>query len=118
MSEEFFTAFFGIGFVFATIVSIRLVLRYRRVAHELDPEPNILGAGAVIIAIVVTIALGFFGAISARRLNGAAPLDWTPIAGTVVAGLVLYGIPIVLEVMFQLIERQGKRIHKEDPYRR
>ncbi len=118
MSEEFFTAFFGIGFVFATIVSIRLVIRYRRVAKELGPEPNILGAGAVVIAVVVTLALGFFGFVSARRLNGAAPLDWTPIVGVIVAGLVLYGIPIVLEVMFQLIERQGKRIHKEDPYRR
>lgn len=84
--------------------SIRLQRRYVDVRDQLVRRERLLLQSIVTVAWIITVAAGFFAAVSARRILGLDALDWTPFAALIVATAVLF-IPAGLDYVVGLVAR-------------
>lgn len=93
-----------IAFILGLRGSVRLTKRYASVSPLLDGrERTILGSIAV-TAWIITLAAGYFAAMSARRLMGFDPVEWAPVAGILIASVVLF-IPAGLDHVVERVAR-------------
>jgi hypothetical protein len=84
--------------------SLRLTLRYRAVKDELEWYERLILWAIVVVAWTVTVAAGFYAATSGRRLLGYEPLEWTPLAGILIAIIVML-IPTFLDAVVERVAR-------------
>ena len=84
--------------------SVRLTRRYLDVTVALIPRERLILASFVVVAWLITGAAGYFDLLSARRILGYAPFDWTPIASIVIASVILF-IPAGLDYVVSRVAR-------------
>lgn len=105
MSDAFvasllFTTAFGVG-----VVSTIYLWRVR--GNGWTDHRNMILDAIFVVSLVVTLAAGYFGFLSLRRVWGFEPLPWTPIAGLVVSTTVLL-IPPFLVWIVRRIQKGGR----------
>lgn len=84
--------------------SVRLTGRYKDVQSELIPRERLLLASLVGVSWLITLAGGYFLALSIRRSLGYPPFEWTPFTSILVASAVLF-IPAGLDYVVSRIAR-------------
>lgn len=84
--------------------SVRLTRRYRAVRPLLAKHEREILLAFVVVAWLITSGAGYFGYLSARRLLGFGPLDWTPIVSVLLASAVLL-IPAFLDHIVSRVAR-------------
>jgi hypothetical protein len=95
----------GVAFVLGVRSVVRLWLIW---LHDVRTRRNPILAAFALIALLITVASGWFGATSLRRVLGYEPLPYGPIVGLVLASIVLL-IPVWLDLIVSLVARE------EDP---
>lgn len=90
----------------AFILGVRSVISLWAIwLHDVRTRRNPILAAFAIIALVVTLASGWFGFASLRRLAGNEPLPFGPAVGLVLAAIVLL-IPVWLDLIVSLVARE------------
>ena len=100
--DQFAVIVLGLAFVLGVRSTIRLGLKYRIITKLLFPDRNLIGLVFFHVALIVTIVVGFFGFLAARRLLGYTPFAWSAATETVLAIPVLF-IPVILDGTFDYI---------------
>jgi hypothetical protein len=90
----------------AFLLGVRSVYRLWALwLHDELTRRNPLLAAFAIIAFIITVASGFFGATSLRRVLGYEPLPYGPLVALVLAAIVLL-IPVWLDLLISLVARE------------
>jgi len=99
-----FVIFGGVAFFLGLRGSVRLTRRYIDVDEHLVPRERLILLSFVVVAWLITGAAGYFDLLSARRVLGYAPFEWTPILSIVIASLILF-IPAGLDWVIGRVAR-------------
>lgn len=99
-----FVAVGAFAFLFGLRASVRLTRRYRDVSPLLISRERLILGSFVVVAWSITFAAGFFDGLSARRLLGFDPIQWTPFVSILVASAILF-IPVGLDMVVSRVAR-------------
>jgi hypothetical protein len=101
------------------VLGVRSTLRLRAIHKNETPPRNQITGAFYFVSLVITMAAGYFGFLSARRALGYDAIPGTPFVSLLIASLVLL-IPVVLDMTVQRIrtsvethakfEAQGDRL--------
>lgn len=99
-----FTIVALIAFILGVRGSVRLTRRYHDVTPELVEGERLILAAFVVVSWLITLVAGYLIAVTARRLLGFQPLEWTPLVTLLLASLVLL-IPAGLDLVVARVAR-------------
>lgn len=97
-------AMLGLAFAGGLRSTIRLWRLWRR---DEETRRSLILAAFAWIALVITSAAAFFGALAVRRALGFQPFPWSPLVSVVVASIVLF-IPIALDWLVDRIASERR----------
>lgn len=84
--------------------SVRLTRRYIDVSSALVARERLILVSFVVVAWIITGAAGYFDLLSARRILGFQPFEWTPFTSIVIASVILF-IPAGLDYVVTRVAR-------------
>jgi len=90
--------------VFTFGLGIRSTWRLRRIHHSEKPPRNRITAAFYRTALTITLAAGFFGLLSARRVLGFETIPGISIVSLLISSVVLL-IPLFLDLSVQNIRK-------------
>jgi len=94
----------AIAFILGLRGSIRLTSRYLDVKTLLVCRERLLLGSIVVVAWVITVAAGYFDAVSTVRLLGITLPSGTPFVSILLASIVLF-IPVGLDYVVDRVAR-------------
>jgi hypothetical protein len=84
-----FAGIFILAFLIGARSTLRLWGTYQRVAPNLVYRDRLILQAFVVASVTITLAAGYFGAFSVRRILDYPPIDWQPPVSALVAAAVL-----------------------------
>lgn len=106
METWVYVVLFGIAAVLGLRGSVRLTRRFLAVSAELHASEQLLLGVLLFISWSITLAAGYFGILSLRRLAGFDALPGLVPVSALIATAILY-IPVILDIVVERIARVG-----------
>ena len=109
MLDWIFLLVLGVAFVLGVRSTFRLWALYRRVSPTLPDKRRLILQSYVVVSAVVTLAAGYFGALSTRRILGYDPMPATALVSLAIATVVLF-VPLYLDQVIRTIQEGEEEV--------
>lgn len=99
-----FAGAFLVAFFVGLRSSWRLLTRYRRARHAIDPRNRLVLKVVVVASWMITIAAGWFGSLSVIRLMTDFTFPWTPPVTLALSTMIVF-IPLLFDLAISRVAR-------------